>query len=580
MLFFNLSQFKFKYLFIFCSAIIIIAFFPLLVFGARSGHDLPTHLSWFLSMRDVFFTGFSYPRWLSDQMGGMGSSAFYFYPPFSTFFSALVDVVFLGKLAPDRVIGISAFFMSILSAAAFFVWARNYATGKIALLASTFYAIAPYHLLCNFYTRGAIAEYAAYIWIPLIFCGIVKVLTSDNKRWALFLALAIAGIFYTHLLTAMVVGPIAFAYSILIIFNENKLSKLDRKKIFLLIFSSALGGGLAASYFVPALSLFDQIDSSMLFQKPIEQTALFTEFSFANIAKFDVVLSLIAAIYLLVSIYFIIEYKTSSAKTSKTSYYFAIFWLLVVVLITVSMAGKLMFLFQEPSPLRKIQFLWRMLSIVEFATITLFLIVINNLLSSPTKTRILVLAMLIFGSFFLLQNFFSYKFVKKEKNDRVELFATDRMKYRMSPPEYFPAGTKLSSEHGAIANRLGAHLDTATIGRVEQGDAQITAATRVNAKFTIKVDAREKSLVSIHQFYFPGWSAVDEQNNPVPLLPVTPDSLVGFEVAPGIHQITIDRSKTDAEVKGNWISVASLILFFLSMFYFVFQFQKKSKKAS
>ncbi|MYN29088.1 hypothetical protein [Duganella levis] len=579
MLFFNLNQFKFRYLFIFCSAIIIIAFFPLLAFGVRSGHDLPTHLSWFLSVRDIFSSGFSYPRWLSDQMDGMGAPTFYFYPPFSTFFSVLVDLLFLGKLPPDRVIGISAFFMSVLSAAAFFVWARNYTDKKIAILVSTFYAVAPYHLLCNFYTRAAIAEYAAYIWIPLIFCGILKVLTSDKKKWVLILALSVAGIFLTHLLTAMLVGPIAFVYSLLVAFSENKVSKLDPKKIFLLVFSSAIGIGMSALYFVPALSLFDQIDSSMLFQVAIEQTALFSEFSLANFAKFEMVLSLIVIIYLSFSIYCLIECKMSSARITKASGYFAVFWLLVAALATAAMAGKMMFLFQEPSPLRKIQFLWRILSVVEFSAITLFLVVISNLQSSAARSRIVLLGVLIFASFFLLQNFSSYKFIKKEKNDRTELFGKEMVKYRLSPTEYFPAGTTLSSEPGAIAHRLGAHLETAFIGQVESGDAKIITATRSGAKFLIKVDAREKSIVSIHQFYFPGWNAVDEKNTVLPVLPVTADKLVGFEVLPGVHQISIERTTTNAEAKGNWISIISFTLFILLAVYFTVQFQKKRKIA-
>lgn len=574
---FNFSQFKFRYLVIFCSAIIIIAFFPVLIFGVRSGHDLPTHLSWFFSTKDAFASSFSYPRWLSDQMDGLGAPTFYFYPPFSTFFSVLVDTFFFGKLPADRVIGISAFLMAVLSAAAFFAWARNHVSGKIALLASTFYAIAPYHLLCIFYTRGALAEYAAYIWVPLIFCGVNKVLTSEKNRWPFFLAIAIAGIFYTHLLTAMLVGPIAFAYSILVVINQNKSATLDYKKVLLLISSATVGVGMAAAFVVPALSMFDQIDSSMLFLVPIEKTALFYSFDIDHITQFGTVLSLIAAIYLLISIYFIAEYKIGLFNTTKTSKYLIVFWMLVLLCVTASMAGKLMFLFQDPSPLRKIQFLWRMMSIMEFSAITLFLVVINNISSSDKRKRIFISGSLIFASFFLLQIFFSFKFIGNEKADKVALFNQDKVKYRLSPPEYFPAGTALSSERGAIVNRLGAHFATAPAGRVEWGDAQIITAARSDAKFVIKVDAREKSVVSIPQFYFPGWRAVDENNKPLRLLAVTEDKLVGFEVLPGVHEVTVTRATTDAEKKGSLVSIASLILFILAMFYFIVQRRRKSK---
>lgn len=570
----NLSQFKFRYLLIVCSVIILIAFFPLLAFGVRSGHDLPTHLSWFLSIRDVFSSGLAYPRWLSDQMDGMGAPTFYFYPPFTTFFSALVDVFFLGKLTPDRVLGISTFLMGALSAAAFFAWAKNYAGEKIAILAATFYAVAPYHLLCNLYTRGAIAEYAAYIWVPLIFCGIFKVLTSVEKRWIFFLALAISGIFFTHLLTAMVVGPVAFFYAILIIFYEKRSSKLDHKKILLLMLSSVLGIGMAATYFVPALSLFDQIDSSMLFQHPIEQSALFSNIDLGSISKFGTVLPLITTIYCLIGLYFVVESKIGSTYTSKLPAYFAIFWMLVAIAVTAAMAGKVMFLFQDPSPLRKMQFLWRMLSVVEFATITLFVIAIGSLQAGAAKTRVVIVGIMIFGSFFLLQNFFSYKSMGKEKNVRIELFNKDMVRYRLSPTEYFPAGTALSSEPGVIVNRLGAHLPTATVGRVERGEARVIAATKLGEHFVIQVDAREKAVISIHQFYFPGWSAIDEKGNSLTVLPVTADKFVGFEVMPGLHQITVQRTTTDAEIKGNAISATSFLLFMLSLFYFVVQWMR------
>ncbi len=54
---------------------------PATLYSVASGHDFPFHLKWANHFSKQIWTGELYPRWLQDMNAGLGSPAFFFYPP-------------------------------------------------------------------------------------------------------------------------------------------------------------------------------------------------------------------------------------------------------------------------------------------------------------------------------------------------------------------------------------------------------------------------------------------------------------------------------------------------------------------
>ena len=76
------------------------------------------------------------------------------------------------------------------------------ARGTYPLLGAILYMLAPYHLY-NFHVRGALAEFAALVWLPLIALGIERL---PHRRGLLLLALSYGGLIITYLPLAVLTG--------------------------------------------------------------------------------------------------------------------------------------------------------------------------------------------------------------------------------------------------------------------------------------------------------------------------------------------------------------------------------------
>ena len=87
-----------------------------------------------------------------------------------------------------------------------YLWLKD--KTHFAALGACLYMAAPYHL-GDFYVRAALAEFAGFVWLPLI----ALALEAQPKRWAApLLALAFAGLLVSHLpmavlATCFLIGP-------------------------------------------------------------------------------------------------------------------------------------------------------------------------------------------------------------------------------------------------------------------------------------------------------------------------------------------------------------------------------------
>lgn len=191
-----------------------------------------------------------YPRWLPQSHGGLGSPVFYYYPPLAFHLTGLFGLMGF----PTYVSIVAAFFTGfVASGFAMYAWLSEGA--KSPLFGALLFMAAPYHVL-DFYGRGAIAEFLAIAFIPLVALGLRRAVKS---RFVLC-AIAYAALILSHLPLALLVSLFfVIPYGLYLCRQEPRLA-------FRIAFPLLLGLATASIYLVPAIALDPFRDSALLWK--------------------------------------------------------------------------------------------------------------------------------------------------------------------------------------------------------------------------------------------------------------------------------------------------------------------------
>lgn len=210
---------------------------PLFQDGMYSSHDGEFHTSRALGTIEQLQNGES-PFIIERFSNELGFAWNLFYPPVST----VITSVF-GFILGNVVIGMKIFIFLTFFLSGFFMYrfirtlTRNTWTDKkigyiAALLVSLFYMAAPYRML-NTYTRLAVGEMAAFIFIPIIFEGVYLLLQGETKKAYLFV-LGAVGLILSHNISTMLIFVLGFFYVLI------NIKKLKNPKILKTLLTSAV----------------------------------------------------------------------------------------------------------------------------------------------------------------------------------------------------------------------------------------------------------------------------------------------------------------------------------------------------
>ncbi len=118
------------------------------------------------------------------------------------------------------------------------------------ILSALLYVYAPYHAL-DIYVRGDISESWAYSFIPLAFYGLLKLYRTQHWWYVIIGSIGYAGIILSHNLTALMVTPFLFLFTVLITLAQ--VSK-KRKNVLLFFLPLVFGIVISSFYWLPALA--------------------------------------------------------------------------------------------------------------------------------------------------------------------------------------------------------------------------------------------------------------------------------------------------------------------------------------
>jgi hypothetical protein len=276
-------------------ALIVISplFQPGYFWGAHDArHDVYFIFQYDKSVQD----GIWLPRWSPDWTFGYGYPFFIVYGPLATFVGELFHH-FLGLGFEASVKAVLALSI-VVSGFAMYGFVRSWLGRNAGLVAAVAFMAIPYHLV-DVYVRAALAESVALAFLPLALWGFRE--TVRRPRWPAIVGagFAYAAIMWTSNLVALIFTPGLAAYVLALIFwqwrrqpvtEEGETSGEDEQRrksrnfgslVRLLLAPAAafaLGLGLSAAFFVPALIEQGYINRTQWFGQYYDPTQHFVYF--------------------------------------------------------------------------------------------------------------------------------------------------------------------------------------------------------------------------------------------------------------------------------------------------------------
>lgn len=236
------------------------------------------HLHRVRALAEALRWGVLYPRWFPDFAFGYGYPVLNFYAPLFYYPPAFLHLAGLDLIAAVRLSLAAWYALSGLAAHALL---RRWVQPLPAALGAILYLVFPYRLY-DLFVRGALPEFAAFLWLPLIVWATVRWAepaptnppgalcpTSNRKWWIVILktkpmalilaALGWTGLILTHNLTALMAALVglgtALTWTLVALLRKaessHKLSVLAR--VWGWGLPLALAALLSGPYVLPAL---------------------------------------------------------------------------------------------------------------------------------------------------------------------------------------------------------------------------------------------------------------------------------------------------------------------------------------
>lgn len=198
---------------------------PLMVEGFLSTPDVYSHLSRNYNTMQGLKDGQFPPVIVSNFCNGFGYSWNLFYPPLTTYISAIFRLIVPTYVGAMKLSIVVAF---LVSGIAMFQLVRKVTKNSdIGLISAILYMTANY-FITDVYRRMAMGEVYAYMFFPILFHGLYNIFYDKGKRNYL-LTIGACGILLSHNISSLMAVGISILF---ILFNVKKLiDKQTRKQI-------------------------------------------------------------------------------------------------------------------------------------------------------------------------------------------------------------------------------------------------------------------------------------------------------------------------------------------------------------
>jgi hypothetical protein len=516
---------------------------PSLAVGTLISHSSPQNLTWAAQFADQFRAGVVYPRGLPDSFDGLGSPTFYFYPPIAFWVDALVSAATFDALSVSHRLSFSSLLLLWAAGLAMHAWLKAEATSpRAALYGALAYMAAPYHLFDHYY-RGAYAEFAAYVVLPVVALSVRQI--ADARRFGpILFACAYAALPMAHLPTALLISVTALPMYVL--YRGWRLGAAKPAVGFFVrcALSGALGLGLAAVYLIPALSLQKWIPAETFWASyyHVDRWFLFTPQRWPPPIDMMQIIVSFAAAYGIAAIGVVAVLAQSGIERWWRSE--AIFWASVCIVCLLLIAGVLPWFWQIPF-VAKVQFPWRLMIVVEFAVITALC-----LMPWPVRSRA--------TSYIFIAAIIALVPGVAGMGLGIRLRVQESLAQQEAPQDlnqFMPAGFPRKPDWGYADLGLEPFEGVPTIA-CAPAPRTCRASDEPFGELRVEIDADAPTAVVLRRFFFPFWRL----DPALPVVATDPLRLVSFTAPAGRHTYRLQRMAVREEKIGRTISGLSLAL--------------------
>jgi len=503
-----------------------------------SGHDAPTHARWQAIFAEQFWGGELYPRWLGDINKGLGSPAFFIYPPLPHIVAALLAPLSDGAAWAQQRLGIASTLALFTGSAGAYLWLRELTRERVsALCGALVFLLSPYHLFLDTYHRAAYAELWAFAWAPFSLWAI-HVIARTPARGVVIYTLATAALALSHAPSCLVLPPVYVAYAALLSYSAK------RKDIFLwTCAASAAAILIAGAYLATALTHQSYINTAALYTGFFEfdrWLLLSGRWQGGELAISGITVVQFGALFLLG----VLTLRSAPLEPGHR------------LLMKAALAGSVFMLFMMTivaAPLwklapiaQKIQFPWRLLTA---QTMLLALVVALYVLwargaARPARSILHRLTLPLLAALLAVNT--GLIFLGKPAFERHPVADG------IDVPEY-----RLGN-----VSKTAALFENDSNVRVMSGQATARLETLSARHLRIHLDAASDVRIVVRQFFYPGWQCIDTGTPATcrvsSLHAQTP--ALAIDAGAGRRQIDVVLGKTQSERTGILVSAGGLLL--------------------
>lgn len=477
-------------------------------------------------------------RYIAD--GGLG----YGYPLFN-YYSPLPYVVAEGfhLLGFSYINSIKSVFIipNFIRSISMYLFAGVFFGPLGGLIGSAFYTLAPYQAVDGF-VRGALAEYWALSFIPLIFWSL------KSKKNNLFIV-SLACLFLSHNLTTLYVLPVLFIFS-LIIKNFKKF-----------LFNSIFAGCLSAFFLFPAFFETNLVTVKTMTQGYFSYIIHFATLSELFLSRFwgysasqwgpvDGLSFQIGYLHWIVPSIVTIFYVFKTKLPHRLE---IIFFFIVGVFAIFLTHNKSTFLWQLLPFMPYYQFPWRFLGLVIFcfsfiAAAFVKLPVVNK--HAVVSTFVLVVAVIVLNFSYFKEDIWYPSLTDSQKLTSAEITresGAGLMDYWPSYSQNFP--TEFTSGLPYVQSGNVSNLQFSKNSFKASGTADVLSPNAV---------------INLPMVYFPNWRlTLNQQPASFKIEPTF--GLIQLNLPQGNHVFSLQLFNTPVRTFGNWLSLIALGLFIIKL---------------
>ncbi|MEK7472752.1 MAG: 6-pyruvoyl-tetrahydropterin synthase-related protein [Patescibacteria group bacterium] len=503
-----------------------------------------------IQQMDKCLTDFQIPcRWVPDAGYAYGYPQFNYYPPLPYYVGAVLHRVGIQYIDVVKILFIIGY---ILSAIAMYILVSELTNKWSGFVASVLYTYIPYKAV-EVYVRGALSEFWAQVFFPLILWSLYKLIKTNKKIYIPTTALFIGLLATTHTLMTMIFAPIAILWAFYWLYLQKG------KNINKIVWAGILGVGLSAFFLLPVIfeKKFAHVDSVLsgyfdyrahfvsLYKLFISREWGYGSSGFPN-EKLNLSLGIVQWLAgLFAGLLALISYKKNKILSLTT------FCILLATLFSVFMIHmKSSFIWAKLPFMWYLQFPWRFLAV----SIFLLCLLSGFFIFFSKKLQYILGIILIIASIILNIKFF----VPKDW-----LYITDADKF--SGVSWQKQMTISIFDYLPIYATLPPINEAPDIPEVLDGKALFSDYKKGSNFQTGKVDVLEDATIRIPLYDFPGMQVkvdskkVEHYNNDCRGQEFC-YGLISFKLPEGEYNIEVKLTDTPIRKIGNLVSLVSIII--------------------